>query len=338
MPDPIIVQRALAFRAALLREEGAQMQAMTARWLVVERNLEESIQSVLAEIERRQAAGERWGRHTGPYARLERFQALLRQVRQELARFTADAERTIQAGMGEYAALGVEQSAAQTALALGDPELAGQFHRLSAPAVENIVAVLQHDAPVGELLRGAWPEGVVRMTDALANGVALGWNPRKTERAMRVAGRSVLQRALLIARTEQLRAHRTASLENYRASGVVAGYKRLAAKGARTCLACLLADGQFYELGESFDAHPACRCTLIPVLRDVDAPQWESGRDWFGRQPEATQRSMMGPAAYDAWRSGAVTLDDLVERHEHPVWGGSLQVRSLRKAIGEGEA
>jgi len=28
----------------------------------------------------------------------------------------------------------------------------------------------------------------------------------------------------------------------------------------------------------------------------------------------------------------------LVERHEHPVWGGALVVRSLKKAIGEGEA
>jgi hypothetical protein len=33
-----------------------------------------------------------------------------------------------------------------------------------------------------------------------------------------------------------------------------------------------------------------------------------------------------------------VRLEDLVERHEHPVWGASLQVRSLKKAIGETEA
>lgn len=191
---------------------------------------------------------------------------------------------------------------------------------------------------MGALLRQAWPGSMVRMTEALANGVALGWNPRKTERAMREAGRSVLQRALLIARTEQLRAYRTASLANYRASGVLSGYRRLAAKSARSCLACLLADGEFFTLEVAFEEHVAGRCTMVPVLASGEAPEWETGRDWFGRQPEATQRRVMGPAAFEAWRAGVVGLDELVERHEHPMWGGSLQVRSLKRAIGEGEA
>ena len=338
MADPAVVQRALAFRAALLRQEAAQQQVMAARWRQVERNLEESIRAVLAEIERRQAAGEVFGRHTGPYTRLERYQALLRRVRQELARFTGQVERTVAAGMVEQGLLGVEHSAALTAVTLGQPELAGQFNRINRGAVESMVAVLEEEAPVGALLRQAWPGSMVRMTEALANGVALGWNPRKTERAMREAGRSVLQRALLIARTEQLRAYRTASLANYRASGVLSGYRRLAAKSARTCLACLLADGKFFTLDVAFEEHPAGRCTMVPVLASGEAPAWETGRDWFGRQPEATQRRVMGPAAFEAWRAGAVGLDDLVERHEHSVWGGALVVRSLKKAIGEGEA
>jgi hypothetical protein len=336
--DPVVVQQALAFRAALLRQEAAQMRVMAARWRQVERNLEQSIADVLAEIERRQAAGETWSRHTGPYTRLERYQALLRQVRQEFARFTAEMEATVQAGRVAHGVLGVEHSAANTALALGQPELAGQFNRVNVAAVESMAAVLEEEAPVGALLQQAWPGSMVRMTEALATGTALGWNPRKTERAMREAGRSVLQRALLIARTEQLRAYRTASLANYRASGVLKGYKRLASKSARTCLACLVADGEFFTLDQAFEEHPAGRCTMVPVLASGEAPEWEPGRVWLERQPATTQRQVLGPAAFEAWRAGAVRLEDLVERHEHPVWGGALQVRSLKKAIGEGEA
>lgn len=339
MPDPVVVRQANEFRAALLRREAEQMQAMAVRWLQVERNLQQSITDVLNEIERRQQAGEQFGRYSGPYVRLERYRELLHQVRSELVKFGAYTEAQVNQGIADHVALGVEHSSTAIATAAGGLELVGQFNRLSVPATESMVGVLQANAPVGQLLADAWPQAAVRMTEALTNGVALGWNPRKTARAMREGLQaSALQRALTIARTEQLRAYRTATQENYRASGVVKAYKRLAAKSVRTCIACLMADGRIYALEESFEEHPRGRCTLVPVLIGQDEPEWEMGRTWFERQPEATQRQILGPAAFDAWKAGAVRLEDLVERHEHPVWGGSLGVKSLKRAIGESEA
>lgn len=329
MPDPLIVQQMNAFRAALLREEAQQMQRMAARWLQLERSLDDSIEAVLAEIERRQAAGEVWARHTGPYARLEHYQALLRQVRSELGRFARYAEGQIEQGIVAHAEAGAEQAGWV---------LSGQTSRLNPVAVENIVAATQPAAAVGQLLAGGWPEAAVRMTDALVTGTALGWNPRKTAAAMRQGLQSGLQRSLVIARTEQLRAWREASRATYQASGVVAGYKRLAAKATRTCVACLLADGQFYELDQPFEEHPQGRCTLVPVLIGREAPEWESGRHWLERQPAATQRQLLGPAAYNAWQAGDLRLEELVERHEHPTWGAALQVRSLRSVLGSEQA
>lgn len=326
-----------AYRAALLRQEATQMQAMATRWQAAERNLAQSITDVLTEIAQRQAAGEVFGRFTGPYVRLERYQALLRQVRIELRKYGAYTEDLVQQGIANHVALGVEHStAAIETLAGGDGGVLAQFNRLSLPASENMAAALQADAPVGQLLADAWPDASVRMTEALMNGVALGWNPRKTARAMREGLQAgALQRCLTIARTEQLRAYRTASLENYRQSNVVTAYKRLASKSVRTCIACLIADGRVYALEESFDEHPNGRCTLVPILVGRDAPTWETGRTWFDRQPAATQRQLLGPASYAAWQAGAIRLEDLVERHEHPVWGGSLGQRSLRSLLGE---
>jgi len=176
------------------------------------------------------------------------------------------------------------------------------------------------------------------MTDALINGVALGWNPRKTARAMNAAlQNTVLNRALLIARTEQLRAHRMATQENYQQNGVTQ-YMRVASKSGRTCIACLVADGTIYEVDHIFDAHPNCRCTMIPHIAGREIPRFTKGRDWLESQSPAVQQRIMGKAAHAAWKDGAITLDDMVARHEHPVWGGSLQKRSLRSILGDDEA
>jgi hypothetical protein len=141
-----------------------------------------------------------------------------------------------------------------------------------------------------------------------------------------------------IARTETLRVYRLTTLERYRASGVVVGYRRLASKSARTCVACLMADGRFYALDEPFDQHPNCRCTLVPVLRTGDLVQWETGQEWFRRQPERVQREMLGPARYQLWRAGQVTLDDLVTRIEDSTWGGALVPTPVRALPGGAEA
>lgn len=336
MPESEVVRVMREFRAGLLREEGAQMREMARRWVQVERRLSRDIDEVLVEIERRQAAGEVFGRDQGPYVRLERYRALLAQTRGEIERYTAWVEGDVRGREGQLVRLAVEQSEAAIAAAGRANGVQVGFHRLPVEAVEDMAASLTADAtagsrpPLRELLGRAWPDATVRMTDALVNGVALGWNPRKTGRAMAEGlQQGALQRCLLIARTEQMRVYREATLANYRASGVVRGYKRLAAKSSRTCLPCLLEDGRFYELDEMFEEHPAGRCTLVPCLKGMADVVWQTGREWLVEQPEAVQRQVMGVARWDLWRAGQVTLEEMVERHEHPVWGGSLGVRPV---------
>ena len=109
---------------------------------------------------------------------------------------------------------------------------------------------------------------------------------------------------------------------------------RVAAKSLRTCLACLLADGTVYELEAEFAEHPQGRCVCVPILAGREPPTMTKGRAWFEGLDRAKQRQIMGKGAYNAWQDGAVTLDDLVTRHEHPVWGASLGTRALRDAVG----
>jgi len=73
---------------------------------------------------------------------------------------------------------------------------------------------------------------------------------------------------------------------------------------------------------------------------DVDEPEFqrELGRDWFERQDEGTQRRMMGPGLYDAWKAGTVKLEDMPKRVEDRTWGNSWQVSSLRELGIDGKA
>ncbi len=151
------------------------------------------------------------------------------------------------------------------------------------------------------------------MARALIKNTALGKNPRDTAREMRQAASAGLNRMLLIARTEQLRVYREASRMQYQASGVVRGYKRLVARNSRTCPACLALDGKFYPVEQAFADHPAGRCALVPCVKGVPDPTWQSGEDWLKGQPEQTQRDILGKGHYEGWKRGDFQLAHLMK-------------------------
>jgi hypothetical protein len=147
--DPVVVQQALAFRAALLRQEAAQMRVMAARWRQVERNLEQSIADVLAEIERRQAAGGDVEPAHGAIYPAGAVSGITAPGAPGVCPLYGGDGSDGAGRAGGARGVGVEHSAANTALALGQPELAGQFNRVNVAAVESMAAVLEEEAPVG---------------------------------------------------------------------------------------------------------------------------------------------------------------------------------------------
>jgi hypothetical protein len=70
----------------------------------------------------------------------------------------------------------------------------------------------------------------------------------------------------------------------------------------------------------------------------IDAPepqyQHESGREWFERQDEATQRKVLGNGRYDAWKAGAFELEDIPHKTHDAVWGDSWTARALWDLLG----
>jgi hypothetical protein len=59
-----------------------------------------------------------------------------------------------------------------------------------------------------------------------------------------------------------------------------------------------------------------------------------TGEQWFKAQPEAMQRSMLGPGKYDLYSTGKVKLTDIVGEHTDPTYGQMIIEKPLKELIG----
>lgn len=333
MPDPLVVTVMRQHREALLAREAMQMQQMAGQWLMVERALEAKIALLAREAADLKAAG----KAVDPRRiyQMTHYQELLPQVKRELENYADYTVRVVTEAQRQYVQLGLFDAAdAISASYQSEARLGLFFHRLPVEAVENMVGLAGDGSPLKSLLTATWHDAAGALTDALVRGTAMGINPRQVAVEMRhaMAGQG-LGRAIVIARTEELRVYRQASISQYQASGVVQGYLRGCAHDSRICAACLLMEGTRYDTAEVMQLHPCDRCYSIPVLIGMAAPQWTRGADWLIQQPEDTQRAILGRGHYDGWKAGKFDLDQLVTIKHNDTWGDSLGVTPLKDLL-----
>lgn len=321
MSEPAVVRAVRGFKRGIDAREAHEMTLMAGRWARLEDRLQQHINNLMKELSEKRAAGIA----VGEPMQLERYRALLAQTRQEIARYTAWAEARIDGERGELVELGARH-AAEVLSAAG---VRGGFNRLATPAIETMTAMLQQGAPLRELLEHVWPKSALGMSQALEDGIALGWGPMKTAREMMRGLESGLQRVLTIARTEQLRAYRTATNAQYRDSAVVTGWMWLCAKNMTVCAACLAMDGTEHPLSEEQQDHPNGGCTSVPILPG-EKPEWQTGEKWFGTLSEADQRKLLGDKLYEAWDGGkGFEFSQLAQTAHSDTWGDSVRVARL---------
>lgn len=324
MAEPAVVQLMRRFKRQLLEGEQEQMAVMTREWRGIEQRLVDTIDALARQVAELRDAGQPVTQ--AMLFRLDRYQRLLAQTRAEYARFADVAGDLIAGAQREWGGLALSHAAAQ----MGAGGASIQFTRLPTEAVEQMVGMLADGTPLRAWLttNASDAQMIDRMTSALLDGTARGVNPRAVARQMRDGLSGGLNRALNTARTAQMGVYREATRQAYAQSGVVAQYQRLATRDNRTCMACLLDDGAVYDVGEVMPEHNQGRCTMVPVIEGRPL-QWETGREWFTRQPVATQREMMGPSRYALWRNGQIELDQLITRRRDAVWGDALHTAPL---------
>lgn len=257
---------------------------------------------------------------------LDRYAALVTQLETEVQKLAVIVGNSTQGLQADLALKG-----ASDALSLIDAALKGEnaglhdfaqsLNRLPVKAIENLIGFAGNGSPLAALLAENGQLTLDKALQTLVDGLVLGLSPFQNAKAFQDVFGSSLDRAIKISRTETMRAYREANRQTYNAnSDVVQGYTRLATKDSRTCLACLLKDGNFYKLSQPLDEHPAGRCALVPVTRFYQPIQ--TGAEWFHAQNEETQKQILGPTKFDAWQDGS-DLEDFIKLHKSPAWGNA---------------
>ncbi len=328
MPDPAVVAVMREFKADLLARDAAQMNVMSKRWLQVEKALKGDMDALLKRAEQWRKDG-----IEPTKAMLQgeaRYRSLIAQANAEVRRYQSYADDVISAEQGKLGALGIEH-AAEAIHAAG---ASYGFDILPRDAVEYMTGLCGDGSPLFSLLKGRAiaPDAVGGLTDALIRGIGAGYNPVKVARQMADGLALGLQKALVIARTEQLRVYRTANVAQYRESGVVSGFKRMATKDSRTCLACLAADGEMFALEREMYDHISGRCTQIPILADGPDLEFQTGADWFAKLDAKEQEKMLG-GYYEAWKGGKFEFKALARTTHNDTWGDGLRIASLGELV-----
>ena len=327
----VIAQR---HRDALLRmERGAASQMVRAYggiWVRLRREIED----VLSRYEGTQGADAQTSLDW--LLDQDRLQRLLQQTERQINRFAAVADGRIK--RGQRAAIEAAQASAQ-AMVQTQAGLQIEWNRLPTEMIETLVGTTANGSPLRALLDQLGPHASASVRKGLIEGMGLGENPRSVAERIRRSLGGNLAKALTISRTEMLRAAREASRQSYLAnSDILDGWKWLSAKQTRTCAMCLAMDGTLHALEEVLDDHPNGRCTSIPVVKGAPPVEWESGSAWFAKQDEATQRSMLGGASFEAYHAGAIALGDFVGQTSTAAWGTTRYSKSLEGIVGPRQA
>lgn len=186
------------------------------------------------------------------------------------------------------------------------------------------------------------PETYEVVRRELIRGVASGDNPRVVARQMvRRAEKRFnggLSRALNIARTETLDAHRNAArlAEVEEFADVLTSWVWIAVFSPRTCGSCIAQHGSEHPLSTPGPLdHQQGRCARLPKVKpwadlgyDIEEPETvlADAEEWFDSLPPEEQLELLGPARYSAWASGRFPMSDWSIRKTTDGWRDSYHL------------
>jgi len=326
-----IVDRALEYRNELQDLTASINWTMTADWAELYRKLDNRVAELddafkKANIQNAEDAL-RWANATNRYA------ILRDQVYDLCQSYVPKAQARIEIWQRQGALSGVRsvQDMLSTVTRGGLPL---QFNRLPQDALMTLLGALRKDTPLKALLDQIAPDAAKNAVRVLTKGLAMGESPRGVAKELRDALGVSLSRALTIARTETIRAERTAvHAQLLESKDVLNGWKRLANKRG-ACLACLLLDGTVHPVEEPLEDHPNGCCVAVPLVKGTKEPQWTTGKEHFQSLSPDQQIALMGQKTWDAWSAGHFQLDDMVRWSDPNAWGQMPFIRPYYDLMG----
>ena len=314
------------YRRQLNANEKQLLGEIARNWAKVAVKMEKEYRELAEVVEQAKANGE-YIEQSWLYS-LDRFRHMRAQAEELFRTFAEGTADRVQAMKRADAQLGLDQ--ANDSLAVLAPD-SPNWTRLNVSGLENMSANLADGSPLKNLIMDAAKESAEAVETTLLNGIAIGQGAKYIGYQMTQVANLPYNRAYRIARTEIARAYRSASHEQYKQSGIIAGYRRMCYKPT-ACFACLMMDGEFYPIGQgALQDHPNGKCTPIPVRRghEKDAPSWQTGRAWFEELPEENQRSVMGNARFELWKEQNIAPRSMVFMKDNKVWGASPSIKTV---------
>jgi len=329
-------------RLALLRYEAGTVSRLVQAY-------EDALRSINRDLVRLAKRAENKGPDDGwtDYEQ-RRLLALREQVTRELQDLLPVLEARLQTDL--TGAAEVEAEVVRRLIEANSPDNATVLS-LNRPVLEAMV-----DQPIGGKV---WTDRLAvdllqehdALQRSLAESLALGSSMDDAARALR-SGTAIIEtykgRLVSIARTEIQRVANTAALESYkRNADVIKGVVWLATLDSRTCLVCAPRHMQTYSFAELDEAgrpplHPRCRCFISPLTKswselglpvsdrnrfNGQPPQEMDFEQWLRRQPESTQRDVLGATRWTLWKQNrlkfaqfasdnrVLTLEQLQDRY-----------------------
>jgi SPP1 gp7 family putative phage head morphogenesis protein len=333
------------YRNALEHRNQAAADRLATSWAQVASRLQADTTDLLGKIEAARAAGTpvkpAW------LYQQRRLSSLTDAIVRETAEWApyassqvrAEAQRTV--SQAQVEARNLAREAASTNL----PGVAATFTGLNTENLATILGHLQPGGPLDDLMMRLGGEAAEQAASVLVHGLTTGKGSAWITRGLAQALDVPRWRAETIARTEALRAYRETSRQTYARSNVVGSWVWTAYIDRRTCVCCVVMNGSEHPVTETLDGHPRCRCAMVPKTKtwaelgldpslDTMGPpkaQLLDGKTWLANQPEGVQLALMGPGKHRAWKSGEITLDDMVARTHSDAWGSMRRERSLKE-------
>lgn len=218
--------------------------------------------------------------------------------------------------------------------------IGAQWNRPDPQAVAALVDFTQ-DPAFAEMLSGFGDDVLNRLRLRATFGFTNGWGAVRSAGALRLLAENLPQhQADTIMRTMHLMSYRRGTAATHAANARILQPEaiRIAVLDARTCLTCVALHGRRVPLGQPVADHWQGRCTVIAQVRGMNRDV-QSGADWFnGLPPERQQQQysfISTPAKYQAFRQGAVTLDDFVAEATDPLFGEMVFEASLKGILGD---
>jgi SPP1 gp7 family putative phage head morphogenesis protein len=324
-------------KRALRRNEARAIRTMTTSYKQIESYLIEQVIDILSTLDRATISS---------FFTLRRTKDLLADIERLLGEHADNVIRPTIIQLAENAlsqAQSHSDELVKAALGRGPKGFTLPLASLSEAQIAQIVATLD-SGPLAKLLDGFGRVAAEKARRDLLLGVTLGEHPTKVARRLRQSLNVTNSRAVLIARTEQLRAYREGTRTYYQNNKhVVEKWIWSASLSKRTCAACWALHGREFDTDERMPTHPACRCSMVPKTKTwkelgfpnvkESRPQFESGEDAFAKQPESIKKAVLGPNAYAAYQNGDVSLNDFIHVDHSREWGTTFRRGSLHNAL-----